>query len=208
MLAKYLLAAALIWAAAASAVIPAAAQATAPATSEPEGISAAEAMDAVMWNKGTIGGPFALTDQDGRPRTDADFAGQVRLVYFGFTHCPDICPVDLAAIAGALNALGDAGAAVQPLFISLDPERDRPNLKIYLDYFSPRIVGLTGDAATTRAVANAFKIYYREVGEGEAYTIDHTAYTYLFDKDGTYRGFFPPGSDPKQIAEAVRPLLD
>lgn len=87
-------------------------------------ITAAESMEAVMWGRGTIGGPFSLTDHTGRPRTDADFRGKLLLVYFGFTHCPDICPTDLMAVAGALNSLGAQADEVRALFISLDPQRD------------------------------------------------------------------------------------
>jgi protein SCO1/2 len=88
--------------------------------------SAAELMDAVMWNREPIGGPFALIDQDGKRRTDADFRGKVLLVYFGFTYCPDVCPTDLQEIGLAVDRLGPAGDAVQPIFITVDPARDTP----------------------------------------------------------------------------------
>src|SRR4051812_26975233 len=89
--------------------------------------SAAALMDAVMWNREPIGGPFALTDQHGVRRTDADFRGKLMVVYFGFTYCPDVCPTDLQEIASALHRLGPAGDAVQPIFITLDPARDTPD---------------------------------------------------------------------------------
>ena len=115
-----------------SAMVPA------PARAEPQR-SAAELMDAVMWNREPIGGPFALVDHDGRPRTDADFRGKLLLVYFGFTYCPDVCPTDLQAIGLALDRLGAAGDSVQPLFITLDPERDTPqHLADYVPLFHPR----------------------------------------------------------------------
>ncbi len=88
--------------------------------------SSAALMDAVMWNKGPIGGPFSLIDHDGRPRTDADFRGKLLLVYFGYTYCTDICPTDLQSISSAIDRLGPAGDAVQPLFITVDPEHDTP----------------------------------------------------------------------------------
>jgi protein SCO1/2 len=88
--------------------------------------SAAELMDAVMWNREPIGGPFSLVDQTGRPRTDADFRGKLMLVYFGFTSCPDVCPTDLQEIGLAIDRLGAAGEAVEPVFIPVDPERDTP----------------------------------------------------------------------------------
>src|SRR3954453_20416602 len=98
--------------------------------------SAAELMDAVMWNREPIGGPFALIDQDGRPRTDADFRGKLMLVYFGFTYCPDICPTDLQQMAMAVDRLGRAGELVQPVFITVDPERDTAaHLKEYMPLF-------------------------------------------------------------------------
>jgi cytochrome oxidase Cu insertion factor (SCO1/SenC/PrrC family) len=116
--------------------------------------SAAELMDAVMWNREPIGGPFALIDQDGRRRTDADFRGKVLLIYFGFSYCPDVCPADLQEIGLAVDRLGPAGDAVQPIFITLDPARDTPeHLNEYVAMFHARFVGLTGDAAAIDAAA-------------------------------------------------------
>src|ERR1700742_2450315 len=110
--------------------------------------SAAELMDVVMWNREPIGGPFALIDQNGARRTDADFRGKFMLVYFGFTYCPDVCPTDLQQMALAVERLGSAGDAVQPIFITIDPERDTPDhLKDYVANFHPRFIGLTGDGA-------------------------------------------------------------
>ena len=105
--------------------------------------SAAELMDAVMWNREPIGGPFALTDQNGTRRTDVDFRGKLMLVYFGFTYCPDVCPTDLLQIALAVDQLGEAGEMVQPVFITVDPERDTPeHLKEYMALFHPRFAAL------------------------------------------------------------------
>ena len=102
--------------------------------------SAAELMDAVMWGKEPIGGPFALIDHTGRPRTDADFRGKLLLIYFGFTYCSDACPTDLQAIATALDRLGPMGEAVQPLFVTVDPEKDTPEqLSAYVALFHPRL---------------------------------------------------------------------
>src|ERR1043165_2702406 len=110
-----------------------------PAAQTQSARSAAELMDAVMWNREPIGGPFALVDQDGRPRTDADFRGKVLLVYFGFTFCPDVCPADLQNIGLAMDRLGAAADAVQPLFVTLDPARDTAaHLKDYVALFHPR----------------------------------------------------------------------
>jgi len=171
--------------------------------------SAAELMDAVMWNREPIGGPFALIDHTGRQRTDADFRGKLLLVYFGFTSCADVCPTDLQAIALALEQLGGVAEAVQPLFITLDPERDTPeHLAEYVPLFHPRLIGLSGDAASVREAARAYRVYYAKVpmSDGSDYTIDHSGFIYLMDRVGKYVGFFPPGTPPDRIAEVIRPL--
>jgi protein SCO1/2 len=172
--------------------------------------SAAELMDAVMWNREPIGGPFALTDQDGRPRTDADFRGKLMLVYFGFTYCPDVCPTDLQQMGLAVDRLGPAGEMVQPLFITLDPERDTPeHLKPYMPMFHPRFAGLTGDAAAIEAAARAYRVYFEKVERADKtdYTINHSAFIYLIGRSGEYLGFFPPGTSAERLVEAIRPSL-
>jgi protein SCO1/2 len=177
---------------------------------EPRGRTAAELMDAVMWGKEQIGGPFALVDHMGHQRTDTDFRGKLMLVYFGFTHCPDVCPTDLQAMGLALDKLGPLGDAVQPLFITLDPERDTPaNLADYVAMFHPRMVGLSGDAQTIRAAAGAYRVYYAkvEIGGGSDYTIDHSGFVYLMDRDGRYLGFFPPGTSAERMIAGMKPHL-
>jgi cytochrome oxidase Cu insertion factor (SCO1/SenC/PrrC family) len=171
--------------------------------------SAAELMDAVMWNREPIGGPFALIDHNGKPRTDADFRGKLLLVYFGFTYCPDVCPTDLQNIGLALDQLGSAGEKIQPLFITLDPERDTAeHLKDYVPMFHPRLIGLTGDAAAIHAAAAAYRAYYAKVPlKGDDYTVDHSSFIYVVGADGQYLGFFPPGTPPERIAESIRPRL-
>jgi cytochrome oxidase Cu insertion factor (SCO1/SenC/PrrC family) len=172
--------------------------------------SAAELMDAVMWSREPIGGPFALTDHNGAHRTDADFRGKLMLIYFGFTFCPDICPTDLLQMARAIDQLGQAGEMVQPLFISVDPERDTPeHLKEYLSLFHPRFVGLTGSARAVRAAASAYRVYYRKVERTDRtdYTVDHSAFIYLMGPAGEYLGFFPPGTHAEQLAGDIRPRL-
>lgn len=176
------------------------------ARAEPSQRSAAEIMDVLMWGREPVGGPFALVDQAGQPRTDKDFRGKLMLVYFGFSYCPDICPTDLQNIGLALDRLGDAGARVQPLFVTVDPERDTPqHLAEYLPMFHPRLVGLTGDSAAIRRAADAYKVYYAKVPnqKGDDYTLDHTAFIYLMGADGRYLGFFPPGTSAERIAETV-----
>jgi cytochrome oxidase Cu insertion factor (SCO1/SenC/PrrC family) len=173
--------------------------------------SAAELMDAVMWNREPIGGPFALTDQHGRRRTDADFRGRLMLVYFGFTYCPDICPTDLQSMGLAIDRLGAAGEAVQPLFITVDPERDTPeHLADYVTMFHPRLIALTGDAAAIRDAARAYRVYYAKVPTPDSgdYTVDHSGFIYLLDGAGKYVGFFPPGTPPDNMADTMRPLAE
>ena len=172
--------------------------------------SAAELMDAVMWNRESIGGPFTLIDQDGTPRTDADFRGKLMLVYFGFTFCPDICPTDLLQMALAVDQLGKTGETVQLIFITVDPERDTPeHLKPYMSLFHPRFIGLTGDRAAVQSAARAYRVYYQKVEmiDRSGYTVDHSAFIYLMGRNGEYLGFFPPGTSAEQIASDIRGRL-
>jgi protein SCO1/2 len=173
--------------------------------------SAAELMDVLMWNREPVGGPFALVDQAGRPRTEKDFQGKLLLVYFGFTFCPDLCPTDLQAIGLALDRLGEAGESVQPLFITVDPERDTPaHLADYVPFFHPRLIGLSGDPAAIRQVARAYKVFYAKTPrtDGSDYTVDHSGYVYLMDRAGQYLGFFPPGTPPDRMVDVIRPLVE
>ena len=174
--------------------------------------SPAEVMDILMWNREPVGGPFELTDHTGKPRTSSDFRGKLLLVYFGFTWCPDICPTDLQAIGLALDKLGTEADSVQPLFITVDPERDTANhLAEYVPMFHPRLIGLTGSAEAIRKVADAYKVYYAKVDPPKDtdgyYTVDHTAYIYLMDREGNYLGFFPPGTSADRMVEIIRPRL-
>ncbi len=173
-------------------------------------ITATESMDAVMWGQGTIGGPFRLVDHNGKTRTERDFRGKILLVYFGFTHCPDICPTDLMAIGDALKTLGPLAGQVQPLFISLDPKRDTQDLlATYVDSFHENLIGLTGDETAIQRAAHAYKVYFKKVpGRGEDdYGIDHSAYIYLMDRAGKFIGVFPPSTPPDRIVTVLKPLL-
>lgn len=174
--------------------------------------SPAEVMDILMWNREPVGGPFELTDHTGKPRTERDFRGKLMLVYFGFTYCPDICPTDLQAIGLALDKLGADGDSVQPMFITVDPERDTAeHLADYVKMFHPRLVGLTGSAEAIRKAADAYKVYYAKVDppkdDDGYYTVDHTAYIHLMDREGNYLGFFPPGTSAERMVEIIRPRL-
>lgn len=173
--------------------------------------SAAELMDAVMWNREPIGGAFSLTDQTGKTRTDADFRGKLLLIYFGFTYCPDICPTDLQAISLAMDQLGADAEKVQPLFITLDPERDTvEHLAQYVPLFHPRLIGLSGSLSDVANAADAYRVFYKRIKTGDKpddYTVDHTAFIYLVDRDGKYLGFFPPGTDAPRLVEMILPHL-
>jgi protein SCO1/2 len=175
--------------------------------------SAAELMDVVMWNREPIGGPFALIDQNGARRTDADFRGKFMLVYFGFTYCPDVCPTDLQQMGLAVDRLGPAGDAVQPIFITVDPERDTTeHLKDYVAMFHSRFIGLTGDAVAINEAARAYRVYYAKFELPKSdyksdYTVDHSAFIYMMGPKGEYLGFFPPGTSAELLAGTLRPLI-
>jgi protein SCO1/2 len=170
--------------------------------------SAERLMDDLMWNRGPIGGPFTLTDHTGNLRSDSEFRGKLMLIYFGYISCPDICPTDLMTIAQAVDSIGPAGDAVQPIFITLDPERDSvARLAGYVSSFHPRLIGLTGMPEDIRNVALAYKVYYAKKGAGDDYTMDHTGVTYLVGRDGEYLGFVPPQTTPERLGEVIRAQL-
>jgi protein SCO1 len=135
-----------------------------------------------------IGGPFQLTDQDGRTVTERNLLGKPSLVFFGFTHCPDVCPTTLFDMSQVLRALGPDADRARAFFITVDPERDTQSvLKDYLSSFDPHITGLTGDLPAITAVAKEYRAYFKKVTiDGGSYTMDHTAITYLMDKDGRF----------------------
>jgi len=171
--------------------------------------SAAQMMDDLMYGHGSVGGPFTLTDQTGKPRSDSEFRGKLMIVYFGYTYCPDVCPADLMAITQALDALGPAAADVQPVFITIDPERDTKGLADYVAAFHRSLVGLTGSPDEIRKVANSYKAFYAKVpGEkGRDYSIDHTGVIYLMGRNGEYLGFMPPQTNPDRLTEILRKYL-
>jgi len=172
--------------------------------------SATELMEALMWGREPVGGPFALIDHNGQRRTDEDFRGKLLLIYFGFTFCSDVCPTELQAIASALDQLGPAGEAVQPLFITVDPEKDTPDeLKHYVALFHPRLIGLTGDPRSIKKVALAYKVYFAktEPTRSAGTQIDHTGFIFLVGPDGKYLGFAPPGTSAARLTEIVSHAL-
>ena len=172
----------------------------------PAETSAARLMDDLMWNRGPIGGPFALIDHAGKLRTDEDFRGKLLLIYFGYTDCPDACPTDLQQIGLAVDGLAAGAEAVQPLFVTLDPERDTAtHLAEYMPLFHPRMIGLTGSAEEIRRVALAYKVYYAKYPpDSPDYVIDHSSFVYLVDEAGRYVGFFPPGTTADRMIEMIK----
>jgi len=139
-----------------------------------------------------FGRELALTAHDGKPRTLTDFRGRLVVLFFGYTHCPDICPTTLADMAGVLKTLGKEAVRVQVLFVTVDPERDTPEvLAKYVPAFDPGFLGLSGDAEATRRAAKEFKIYFekRRGGAPGAYTVDHSGQSYVFDTQGRLRLF-------------------
>jgi cytochrome oxidase Cu insertion factor (SCO1/SenC/PrrC family) len=171
--------------------------------------SAAQMMDDLMYGRGSIGGPFTLTDQAGKQRSDSEFRGKLMIVYFGYTFCPDVCPADLMAITQALDALGPAAEGVQPIFITIDPERDTKVLADYVSAFHHSLVGLTGSPEEIRKVANSYKAFYAKLPDqrGGGYSIDHTGVIYLMGRDGEYLGFMPPQTNPDRLTEILRKYL-
>jgi protein SCO1/2 len=156
-----------------------------------------------------IGGPFRLIDaSSGRSVTDRDFRGKWLVVYFGYTHCPDACPTTLANIASAIDELGPLAGRVQPIFISLDPERDTlPVLADYVSAFDKRIIGLSGGPDDTAAAAKAYGVTYIKRFTGGDYTIDHTATVYVIDPSGAYAASILTTADSSDIAGKMRKLL-
>lgn len=165
-----------------------------------------------------IGGPFVLTDQNGAARSEADLAGRYSLIYFGYTFCPDVCPTSLATMTQGLDILAeeapDKAAVVQPVFVTVDPERDTVEvLKAYAGHFHPRLLALTGTPEEVAVAAKAYRIYYQKVEEPGAsdYLMDHSSIIYLMGPDGTYLTHFTHAASAEDIArglaEAVNPEL-
>lgn len=158
-----------------------------------------------------IGGPFTLTDQDGRQVRDRDFAGKYRIIYFGYTYCPDVCPVDVQNLAAGLKKVEASdpalGARIVPIFISVDPARDTPPvLKQFVRAFHPRMVGLTGTSQAIAAVAKEYAIFYQpqpKAADG-GYTVNHSRQAYLFSPDGKPLALLSQDGKPDLIADEIR----
>lgn len=156
-----------------------------------------------------VGGPYALTDGAGRSITQAAFKGHYTLIYFGYTHCVDVCPLTLATVSAALEELGRRGRGVIPVFISVDPARDTSQVvQDYVQRFSPRIVGLRGEEAQLEPVMRAFHVSARlRSGTGEGYLVDHSSLLYLMDGQNRLVGMIPVDSSAHQIAAELKRLL-
>ena len=153
-----------------------------------------------------VGGPFHLEDQNGKPFSDADMKGRPYLVFFGFTHCPDICPTTLFELSQVLAKLGKDADRTGAVFITVDPERDTPALmKDYLSNFDPHLRGLTGDRPSIDAALKAYRVYAKKIPlEGGDYTMDHTAIVYLMDKNGRFVAPFNLKQTPEAAAAELR----
>lgn len=158
-----------------------------------------------------VGGPFTLVDQTGKTVTDTDFRGRHMLVFFGFTHCPDICPAELQVLAATLEALGPEASKVVPIFISVDPERDTPEVMAdYVKNFGDKFVGLTGSPEQVAAAAKAYRVSYAKFKEKDSatdYSVDHSALVYLMGPNGDYLTHFPYGTSAEKMAETLRRYL-
>ncbi|MBV9891849.1 MAG: SCO family protein [Rhizobacter sp.] len=166
-------------------------------------------MNELMSGREPVGAPFALKDQHGRLVGPSQWQGQIVLLYFGYMSCPDACPTDLRAIAEAIDLLGADRGRVQPVFITLDPERDVAELRgRYAESFNSRFAALGGTEAEIRGVALAYKVWYDKVpGREGGYLIDHTSFTYVLNEEGRYVGYFPPGTSGRRMAQLVRSLM-
>lgn len=157
-----------------------------------------------------VGGPFQLTDQDGNAVTEQTYKGKLMLIYFGFTYCPDACPTALGVMSAALDKLDVAAERVVPILITVDPERDTPQvLKDYVSNFHPRMVGLTGTPEQIAQVAKAYRVFYQKASgaTGGDYLMDHTLLIYLMDGEGKYLANFTASATPDQMADEIRKHL-
>jgi protein SCO1/2 len=158
-----------------------------------------------------VGGPFTLENGNGQQVTDRDFRGKYMLVYFGYTFCPDVCPTTLNEVADAMDRLGSKADRLQPIFISVDPKRDSPEvMKQYVTAFSPRLIGLTGTPDQIAAVAKEYRVYYAEHRTGPGpndYSMDHSSVLYLMGPDGKFVAPIRPDEDGAQMAAELSRLM-
>jgi protein SCO1/2 len=175
---------------------------------QPLGSPPAAAFKGIDITGAPYGRGFALTDFNGQPRTLADYSGKVVMLYFGFVQCPDVCPTALTRAAAVKQQLGTDAAQLQVIFVTVDPERDTPELlRDYMAAFDPSFMALTGSAEQIKAAADEFRVYYRKVPTGSTYTMDHTALSYLFDREGHIRVVLRHEQTADDYTADIRQLL-
>jgi protein SCO1 len=171
-------------------------------------LEAATTEKSVVVGRAALGGPFELIDTRGRKFTDADLKGSWSMLYFGFTHCPDVCPEELEKVATAIDLIEkQTNEAVIPVFITVDPERDGvAQVKEYVSEFHPRMVGLTGSPEATRAAAKAYRVYAAKAGGNgkDDYLVDHSIITYLLDPEGVFVAFYGKNNSVEEMVAGVR----
>ncbi len=173
-----------------------------------------DATTAVERSTGTalIGGPFEAIDHTGERFTDADLKGQYSLVYFGFTHCPDVCPTGLLKISNVMDSLGGIAEKLVPIFITLDPERDTPEVMAqYVQHFDDRMIGVTGTAEQIDTIAKAYKVYYKKSEQADSalgYLVDHSSFTYLMGPDGNYITHFSHDASDSEMHMGILKALE
>jgi protein SCO1/2 len=158
-----------------------------------------------------VGGPFELTAHTGTRVRSEDFRGKYMLIFFGYTFCPDICPAELQVISNALDQLGETAREIQPIFITIDPERDTPSvLASYMRNFHSLFLGLTGTPEEIEKATKAYRVYYAKAGDAQAgdYLMDHSSIIYLMNKEGTFLKHFSYGTDAKALAQGIRQAID
>jgi len=160
-------------------------------------------------NSALFGGTFSLIDHNGLAKTDQDFKGKFLLVSFGYINCPTICPTKLTTVSAALDIIGVLSDQVQPIFITIDPNRDRPeNLRSYLNKIDPRVLGLSGSEADIANIAKTYRVYRLKVitdgRDPENYLVNHTSMTFLMDKDGQFQTLFTQTTKPEVMAQVLR----
>lgn len=167
----------------------------------------------VQRGQALVGGPFTLVNQEGETVTEQSFGDKLLLIYFGFTYCPDICPTELSTLTQALDELSkDERAQIQPLFVTVDPTRDTPEaMKAYLSNFHPDFIGLTGSTEQVTAALQGWRVYWAKVDDPSSsagYTYDHSALTYVMDKNNMYLAHITFGATPEAIVEKIRAHLN
>ena len=157
-----------------------------------------------------VGGPFSLVDHTGKRVSEQDFRGRFMLVFFGYTYCPDVCPTELQVMTAALDQLGPDADKFQPVFISIDPERDTPEvLASYVENFGPRLIGLTGSAEEMASVAKVYRVFYSKAGKtgSDEYLMDHSSILYLMGPDGGFVKHFTYTTDASALAANLKQIL-